>query len=182
MEINLSTEYVVAIISLVGVALSALVAYFTSIITQKNSYRDEYYKTIIERRLDAYNFIDTQLMVMRMTVYDETDGKYYHVFFDNESSKFFEYQRNLTHATVRSIWVSAEMLEAITILSHIFYEISDSISDDKEENIKVGKDYYDKLWIAQLNVSKALVTDIADLYDVDSFIKRKKNAYNKKSK
>ena len=182
MEIHLSTEYVVAIISLLGVVLSAVVAYFTSINTQRNSYRNEYYKTIIQKSLDAYNFIDTQLMVMRVTMYDETDGKYYHVFFENEGGKYFEFQNNLTQATVRSIWVSAEMLDAIAILSHIFYEISDKISDDKEDNIKVGKEYYEKLRIAQLNVSKVLVSDIADLYDVDSFIKRKKNAYKKRSK
>lgn len=182
MELHLSTEYIVAIISLAGVILSAIVAYFTSINTQKNSYRNEYYKTIIQKRLDAYNFIDTQLMVMRVTMYDNDDGKYYHMFFDNEGTKYFEYQNNLTQATIRSIWISADMLDAIIALSRIFYEISDKITDDKDDNIKVGKAYYDRLRNAQIKVSKALVTDIADLYDVDSFIKRKKDAYNKRSK
>lgn len=178
----MSIELMVSIISVTGVILSALVAYITSLKVQRNSYRDEYYKTIIAKRLEAYEYINNQLMVMRLLVFDDDDRKYYHVFFDNGANKLLEYQNNLHHASARSIWFSAEMIDAIGKLSSIFYEINNLITDDTDQNVEIGKKYHERLRSAQLNVSKALVADIADLYDVDSFIKSKKNAYNKKSK
>ena len=77
----MSTELIVSIISVTGVIFSALVAYITSLKVQRNNYRDEYFKTIIAKRLEAYEYINTQLMVMRLLVFDDDDRKYYHIIF-----------------------------------------------------------------------------------------------------
>lgn len=175
----MSTELIVSIISVTGVIFSALVAYITSLKVQRNNYRDEYYKTIIAKRIEAYEYINTQLMVMRLMVFDDDDRKYYHVFFDNGANKLLEYQNNLHHAAARSIWFSAEMIDAIGKLSSIFYEINNKITDDRDQNIEIGKNYNERLRSAQLNVSKVLVADMASLHKVKKFIKCKKCAYNK---
>lgn len=49
----MSSELIVSIISVTGVIFSALVAYITSLKVQRNNYRDEYFKTIIAKRLEA---------------------------------------------------------------------------------------------------------------------------------
>ncbi len=175
----MSTELIVSIISVTGVIFSALVAYITSLKVQRNNYRDEYFKTIIAKRLEAYECINTQLMVMRLLVFDDDDRKYYHIFFDNGANKLLEYQNNLHHAAARSIWFSAEMIDAIGKLYSIFYEINNLITDDRDQNVEIGKNYHERLRSAQLNVSKVLVADMASLHKVKKFIKCKKSAYNK---
>ena len=73
----------VAIISFVGVLVSAFVAYITSVVVQRNNFRFDYYKTVLNKRIEAYQYIDTQLMLLRAIAINE-DNKPYHIISSSE--------------------------------------------------------------------------------------------------
>ncbi len=58
-------------VSIFGNIIVAFIAFWAGSSTQRRSYRDEYYKTVIQKRIEAYQFVEKQLEVMRMTVFDE---------------------------------------------------------------------------------------------------------------
>lgn len=56
--------------------LAAIVSGFLSVYLQKIQYRNDYYKLIIGKRLEAYELLDKALYATILT-YDHKDGKYY---------------------------------------------------------------------------------------------------------
>lgn len=166
----------VAIISFVGVLVSAFVAYITSVVVQRNNFKFDYYKTVLNKRIEAYQYIDTQLMQLRTMAINE-DNKPYHIIFDGNGKSFFEFQDKLSQAAVRSIWFSEDMVKAASKMSGLFLEISDHISGDANNNILIGKQYFDKIKKAQREVSKILVKDTGNLHDIKCFLKAKRKAY-----
>lgn len=164
-------------ISILGNIIVALIAYWAGASTQRRSYRDEYYKTVIQKRIEAYQFVEKQLGVMRMTVFDEYDKKQYHAFFDNSGDKFFNFRHNLYQAIARCTWLSHEMLEELASLDEIFFEIDGKIENDRDANIEIGKQYFSKLKAVQIRIGEILITDTEKLYEVKLFLKSKRESY-----
>lgn len=167
----------VALISFIGVLVSAFVAYLTSIIVQRNGFRNDYYKTILDKRIEAYQFVDTQLMQLRMTLFDDDDQKQFHLIFGDNGKTFFEFHKNMNLTSVRSIWFSEEMLKSFSKLNTLFYEISVIISDDPNVSERIGKQYFEEIMTAQRDVSRIMVADIGNLHDIKGFLKSKKKAF-----
>lgn len=164
-------------ISFLGSIIVALIAFWAGLKVQHNNYRDEYYKTVIQKRLEAYQFIESLLGVMRMTVYDETDHRQYHAIFDNSEEDFFKSRHNLYKAIARCTWLSHEMLEALSALDEIFYEIDDKIEKDRDVNVEIGKQYFRELVDAQRRIGDILIKDTERLHKVKSFLKSKRESY-----
>jgi len=167
-------------VSILGNIIVAFIAFWAGSSSQRRSYRDEYFKTVIQKRIEAYQFVEKQLEVMRMTVFDECDKKQYHAFFDNSGDKIINYRRNLYQAIARCTWLSSEMIKALASLDELFFEIDGKIEDDKDANIKIGKQYFSKLKAVQIRISEILITDTEKLYEVKSFLKSKRESYQGK--
>lgn len=167
-------------ISILGNIIVAFIAFWAGSSSQRRSYRDEYYKTVIQKRIEAYQFVEKQLGVMRMTVLDECDNKQYHAFFDNSGDKIFNYRHNLYQAIARCTWLSSEMMEALASLDDFFFEIDGKIEDDRDANIEIGKQYFSKLKSVQIRIGEILITDMEKLYEVKSFLKSKRESYQGK--
>lgn len=167
-------------VSFLGNIIVAFIAFWAGSSTQRRNYRDEYYKTVIQKRIEAYQFVEKQLEVMRMTVFDECDKKQYHAFFDNSGDKIINYRRNLYQAIARCTWLSSKMMKALASLDEFFFEIDGKIEDDKDANIEIGKQYFSKLKAVQIRISEILITDTEKLYEVKSFLKSKRESYQGK--
>lgn len=164
-------------VSFLGSIIVALIAFWTGLKVQHNNYRDEYYKTVIRKRLEAYQFIESLLGVMRMTIYDDYDHRQYHAIFEYSEDDFFKSRHDLYKAIARCTWLSHEMLEALSTLDEIFYEIDNKIVKDREANVEIGKQYFEKLIGAQSRIGGILIKDTACLHEVKSFLKSKRESY-----
>ena len=163
------------ILSSAGVAsiISACASYAINALMQKRKYKDDYYKMVVEKRMDAYQYIETQIQVLKLTVVDNIDAKPYFMMFSGDSKLFYESQYNLTLAASKSLWLTQEMVDNLRQLQQHFLTIGAKITDNPTNNISVGKDWYTKLVEDRCMIENCLKNDLLSLYDVKSFLKEK---------
>ena len=158
-------------------AVAALVSSVCSYIIQSSAlaknYKQDYYKMILTKRLEAYQYIEAQIAVMKMTVADDRTGESYHVIFSYNDNKYHQFQGNLLLALTHSMWLSGQMINALAVLNQLFLTIDAEIEEDVEHNISVGKRYYKQLAEARVDVENSLKTDLLTLYDINRFLSKK---------
>ncbi|TYZ05751.1 hypothetical protein FY528_21010 [Hymenobacter lutimineralis] len=108
--------------SVISAIISALISAYVSLRAKDIDYKHNYYKEIINKRLAAYQFLETQISVLKSTVLDD-DQKAFHLIFAYGREKFMEFQQNLTLAMAYSIWIEEETVEAMQELNDVFFSI-----------------------------------------------------------
>lgn len=152
--------------------LSAGLTFLTTWRIKKIDYRNEYYKNIINKRLQAYQFVENQIAVLKSSIIDSEDKLAYHVIFSFDRDKFFEFQNNTHLALSQSVWLDEITIKNIEKLNEFFFQIN----EDSSDLVKLGKQYYHKLAGLRNEIEKSLVAEIYQLHEVEKFIKLKKNA------
>lgn len=153
--------------------ISALISYFVTIRLKNMDYKNEYFKKILDKRLNAYQYLETQIAVMKTTIMDE-DGNAYHYIFNNGKNGVIEFHKNLILAMSYSLWINDKTVKIMEDLNQHFYLISEI--DDMEEIIKRAKRDYHKIAILRKELESAVKYDLFNLHNLNNFIKEKKNA------
>ena len=163
------------ILSNAGVAaiVSSFASYLINIFAQKHKYKDDYYKMVVKKRMDAYQYIETQIQVLKLTVVDNIDAKPYFMMFSGDRKMFFEGQTNLALVASNSLWLSEEMTDKLRQLQQDFLTIEAKITDNPDNNIRIGKEWYTKLGEDRRIIENCLKKDLLSLYNVKSFLKAK---------
>ena len=164
--------------AVIAALVSSIASFWINRWSQRKSYDNEYYKIIINKRIEVYQFIERQIAVTKTTVLDN-DGKPYYLFFKNNHDKYYEFQQNLFIASCNSMWLSASILDALGKMNQLFFTINQEITDDKNHNIEIGKKYYSQIQKIRNEVEKSFLIDFANLHDINSFFKDKKKGYKK---
>lgn len=166
------------ILSSAGVAavVSAVASYIISLLMQKRKYKDDYYKMVISKRMEAYEYVEKQIAVLKLIMADE-DGKTYPMMFGGGVKEFYEGQESLSFAMTHSLWLSEDMADALNVLQQDLLILSRLITDDAESNIALGKEWCQKLRQDRKVIEECLKKDMLTLYQVSSFLHR-----NRKSK
>lgn len=167
-HIILSSAFVTSILSSVATWLIGNHA-------QNKSYKNDYYKLVINKRMDAYQYIDSQLKSMKITVLDD-DAKPYHSMFGGDQKFVYANQNDLLLARANGIWISEAMENALTELNQLLFEINSNITNDVKNNVAIAKNYYSKLADTREKVENQLRKDMLELYDVKGFLKEKKQS------
>lgn len=171
--------------SLLSAIITGIITYFVNKKILNQTYKNEYYKSILEKRLNAYQYIETQIAVLKFTIID-IDKKPYYSIFQNDCKKYLEYQQNIHLALSHSIWLSSSMLDNVSALNQLFFTITTEITDDINSNIEIGKIYYYQISALRENIEKCLLNDFKNLHNLDNFlnkeIKYKKIEYQIKVK
>lgn len=153
--------------------ISALISYIISVRLKNIDYKNEYYKKILDKRLDAYKYLENQIAVMKTTVMDDEDGKAYHFIFGSGSDGVIEFHKNLVVAMSYSIWINDKTVKIMEDLNQYFYLIS-SVNDEKQIVSKAKRDYH-KIAGLRKELEKSVKSDLFNLHNLDEFIKEKKN-------
>ncbi|WPP52165.1 hypothetical protein [Catalinimonas niigatensis] len=151
--------------------LSAIVSAIVSIKLKDQDYRHEYFKKILDKRLEAYHFIETQIAGMKSSVLDE-NARAYHLIFAYGKDKFYEYQHNLFVALSYSMWINDRTVVHMEKLDELFFNISRRI-DETDDNtlIILGKDYYREISDLRQTLEGAVRNDLLNLHDLNKFRK-----------
>ena len=165
----------ITILSSAGVAaiLSAIASYIINLLMQKRRFRDDYYKMVIEKRMETYQCIATQIQALKLTVVDDIDAKPYCMMFSGDRKMFFEGQTNLALVVSNSLWLSEEMIDKLRQLQQDFLTIEAKNTDNPVNNISIGKEWYTKLGEDRRIIENCLKKDLLSLYNVKSFLKQK---------
>lgn len=161
--------------ALVTSILSSVATWLIGNHAQNKSFKYDYYKLVINKRMEAYQYVDNQIKTMKFSVLDD-DGNYYHSMFYGDSKTVLVNQRDFMLAKTNGIWLSSKMENALTHLNQLLLEINKEITDDIYSNVLVGKKYYTAVVRAREHVENLLKQDMLTLYDVEDFLKEKKKS------
>jgi len=89
--------------SVIAAIVSAIISAIVSLKLKQIDYKNDYYKEIISKRLNAYQFLENQIAVLKSTVLDDSDRKPYHMIFSYGEKKLNKFQDNLFLAMSYSI-------------------------------------------------------------------------------
>ena len=113
--------------SLIAGIVSALISYFFSIRLKKIEFRNNYFKEIIGRRLDAYNQIDAFVSHLKAVVVDDKTGEAYHFILSQTSQRFLDAQTNLQQSILKSLWVDEKTSSKLEEINYFFFKIQFTI-------------------------------------------------------
>lgn len=167
---NITAELWLAIFSssVVSGVVVALIAGAYALRGKQNEYVNDYYKTVIQRRIAAYEKLEALIVSVKSTVI-EGDSKPYHLLFAKEGDWESAYQL-LHNVMSQGLWLSDEVFEKVRDLNYLVFRIN----PDNTSVIDFGKQNYETIATLRADLEKILVADMLMLHDVEAFFKCKK--------
>jgi hypothetical protein len=155
--------------------LSGIINYLVSQRLRQLDYKNEYFKKILQKRLEVYELIDYQMNILKTSVLDNEDGRAYHRVFSLGQGFFLSSFEPLMNIVSKSVWVNTKTLEKIMELSALITQISFSYHTVNEESlITAGKEHYRDVCDIRDEIEKLMMKDFLTLYDL-KHIKEKKS-------
>ena len=158
--------------------ISTAMSYFVSVKLKDLDYRNEYYKQIIERRLNAYQNLEKPISELKGILLDTTklDQEPYHMFMSIGKSGFYEFLACVMNAFSDNLWLDDETNDNLEHLNQVLLVIGNEISDKSDEEIvHIGKNYYDKLSETRFHLENSMKQGLYNLHDVKKGLKIKKH-------
>lgn len=153
--------------------VSAIISYLTAIRLKRMDFKNEYYKSILKKRLHAYEFIENQIAVMKGIVLGE-DGKPFHIIFGQGESKFYEFQKNLLLAISYSLWIDNKTSETLEEMNSLFFNLNNHIYKKSNTEIEeIGKEYYNRVSNLRIQLENDIKGGLYDLHDIKKIFKSK---------
>jgi len=158
--------------SVIAAIVSAIISAIVSIKLKHLDYKNDYYKEIIRKRLNAYQFLETQVAVLKSTVFDDYDNKPYHMIFSSGEKELTNFQKNLFLAISYSIWIDEKTTSTMETLNEVFFHISLKI--EQSENLTdLGKEYYKEIAGLRKTLEENVRDDLFNLHNLKKFFKSK---------
>jgi hypothetical protein len=151
-----------------GVLLAALVAGLYNLRAKRNEYINDYYKTVIQRRIAAYEQLEGLIIAFKTSVVDE-NAKPYHLPFSGENPKQDVFKRVFLVMS-QGLWLSEEAFRKTTELNYLLFRMPDTEGDA----INFGKQHYQTIATARDAFERTLAADMLELHKVGHFLRQKK--------
>lgn len=160
--------------SVIATLLSSLI----NLYIKKQDFKNEYYKLLIKKRMDAYEWIENQLALLKTSVIDEHDGKPYHQVFSFGESYFLKYTESTIYTNSNNLWLNQKTNNKLDELIHILNRISFEFDTAKDSDlIKAGKQYYWDIAKVRDELENLTRRDLLKLYNFKHI--KKKNSKKK---
>lgn len=155
------------LISVLSIVSGAFLTLITTLIVNRVSYKQEYYKMIIEKRIKAYNTIEQfvnnikEIETKALTDLNGTNKDVFFNFLHNEIKK----------AISESLWLSNKMKKSLNGfgVSLTYYELV--IKPDKVESRNI--DIYNSISENNEKIEQVLKMDLTSLHKVRRFLRSK---------
>lgn len=154
--------------SLLSAIFGALIAGLFSLRGKQNEYVNDYFKTIVVRRLEAYESLEQFINSLKLSVLDD-DHQLYHQVFSNEAA-WKDIYRRLLDATAHPLWLSNEVFAKTRELNIMLLQASTTGRD----LVEFGKSNYAPIAELRDQIEKLHAKDMLALHDVKCFLKKKK--------
>jgi len=169
----MNTIQIILTSSVISGVISAIISYFFSLKIKKLDFRNEYYKTIINKRMEVYKFVENQVATLKTVVLGD-DKKPYHIIFAYGEEKFIEFQQNLSSAISNSIWIDDDTMKTLESLNNLFFSLNNKVHKKTKMEIEtLGKEYYKKISDLRFNLENNLKRGLFDLPNVEKIFKTK---------
>lgn len=165
-DAGLSTILAAAVGAIAALAVAAINAVYTSF-RERREYQNEYYKTVVTKRLDAYEALEILIIALKTSIVD-SDRQAYHALF---SEGDYERPHNfVTNVMNRALWLSDDAFRKVQELNRLFFDVQPS----RGSTILFAKKNYNRIATIRSELEDILADDMATLYDVRGFFARRR--------
>ncbi len=152
--------------ALIGALLGTVVAGLFGLRAKQKEYVNDYYKTVMQRRIGAYEQLEIAINSFKTSVVDK-DNRPYHLPFTTDKLDAF---LPLHSAMSQGLWLSERSFDKLRELNYLLFG-----SPDTEVNrIKFGKEHYQTIAKIREELERILAADMLELYKVKRFLLQKK--------
>ncbi len=148
-----------------------LVAFVTGLFnlrTKRNEFVNDYYREVIRRRVEAYDFLEKLIVSYKSSVMDK-DCKPYHTPFATEKQGDAALV-NLCLAMDRGLWIREETFAKLTELNYLVFRTPESA----KERVEFGKAHHVEIAVLRADLERMMAADLLDLHNVRKFLLHKK--------
>lgn len=156
--------------SAISVILGAVIAGYYSLRSKRNEYVNEYYKTVINRRIYAYEQLETLIIGLKSAVLDD-DNRPYHLIFGIEKANI-ELHLLIGNVLDQGLWISNEAFQRTRDLNCMILNLHAS------DGVEWGKWHYKEISDLRVDLETILARDLLTLYDVHKFLSNKQKKIN----
>ena len=166
---HMNNQLFIAVISssLLSAVLGALIAGAYALKNRQNEYVNEYYKTVIQRRITAYEQLENLIVSIKTCVLDK-DNKPYHLLF-SKADDWDNLYILIYKVISQSLWLSEDAFMISRDLNYLVF----LKTPDETDMIEFGKQNYEKIASIRAELEKILAIDMLDLHNVKKFLKNK---------
>jgi hypothetical protein len=154
-----------------GAFFTALIAGIYGLRAKRNEYVHDYYKRVIDRRIVAYEQLETLIVSLKTAVLEE-DGKPYHVLFSDDWKDAYSH---ILAVMSQALWLSDEAFEKTRELNYLVFRLR----PDPSEVIAFGKQNYAAIARLREDLQTILAADMLNLPNVKRFLTKKKRKSNR---
>ena len=153
--------------NVVAALLGGGVAGFFTLRVARSQYINDYYKTVIQRRLTAYEQLEQLITMLKTAVQDENDGRAYHILFaDGDRTEAYKL---LFVISSQSMWLSDDIASETIALNRLLY----SSPKNQDDPFSHFKDNYKTIAEMRTRLEKMHSRDFQNLHDVKKFLRSK---------
>jgi hypothetical protein len=153
--------------ALFGAMLGAVIAGYFSLRSKRNEFVNDYYRTVIQRRIDAYEELEKLIVAYKTSVVDK-DCKPYHLPFALKSQNENAFML-MGSAMSQGLWLSEEAFALIRDMNYLLFQMPDS----EDKLIVFGKEHYQKIAEYRESLEVTLASDLLSLHKVKRFLAQK---------
>lgn len=154
--------------SVIAAVLGGLLSGFITLRVARNQYLNDYYKTVLNRRLTAYEHLEHLITMLKTSVADDNDRRVYHLLFSSGDS--LEMFKTLFLVSSQSMWLSNDVVEETISLNRLLYSFPSDVSGILES----AKKNYKTIAETRTRLERLHARDFLALHDVNRFLKSKR--------
>jgi hypothetical protein len=152
--------------SLLSGIIGAFIAGLFNLRGKHNEYVNEYYQTVLKRRLAAYESVENLVILLKVAVMDG-DSQPYHLMFSKEDT-FEAAYKAIFGSMSQGLWLSPKLYEAIRDLNYLVFEQGNAAG-----TIDFGKKNYKAIAELRSGIERLHATDILKMHNVQAFLREK---------
>ncbi|HPH88458.1 MAG TPA: hypothetical protein PKV76_08285 [Chitinophagales bacterium] len=172
------TYYDLITLVLTSSLIAAVMTVFGNWLLQRNNYRDDYYKKLLEKRLDAYEAVESLVgQLLQLSQLD--DGRIAPIFCTLGKDYFDSFLISIMATSSKSIWLDQKTNSKITELNaFLLTKISNQIDESATPAIidiqlsNLGAQYRDHIKNIRKELQQMLYSDIQSLHKIQPFIEK----------
>jgi hypothetical protein len=152
---------------LIGGAIVACIAGMYSLRAKRNEYVAEFYKTVIARRIGAYEQLENLVLALKTCVVAEDSNRPYHIVFSTDDGREQAFDL-LGKAMSQGLWLSNDVWAKLRDLNYLLFNMP-----TPPDLIEFGRINYEEIAILRTDLEQLLAKDMLDLHDVKRFLMSK---------
>lgn len=161
---------ITASVSIVVCIITIYFNYRQSIRVKHKEYVDEYYKHILQKRIMAYELLESFVASIKLSVLDDS-GKPYHLIFSREEL-YEDSFKLLLNLTSQALWFNKDTFDITRELNYIFFR-----ADTTEKTIiDYGKENYTNVAELRHKLENMIARDMLSLHDIENFLKEQRKS------